>query len=264
MRAAVLHRQAPITAAPLAMAEVPSPVAGPGDILVRVEACGCCRTDLHVVEGDLPSRRLPLIPGHQVVGMVEAIGAGVTEFAVGDRAGIAWLRHVDGTCKYCRSGHENLCPNAEFTGYMADGGYAEQAVISQEFAYHVPTRMAAEQVAPLLCAGIIGYRALKRSDVRPGQKLGIFGFGNSAHVTMQVALHWGCAVYVATRGENHRNLAREMGAHWVGDALERPPEQLDGAILFAPAGELVPVALQALIAVEHSPSPVSTYQTSRQ
>jgi alcohol dehydrogenase, propanol-preferring len=246
MRAAVLRSQAPIASNPLSVERVDRPEPGAGELLVRVEACGCCRTDLHVIEGDLPPAKLPVIPGHQVVGAVEAVGSCVTDLQIGDRAGIAWLRHVDGTCKYCLAGNENLCPNARFTGYMADGGYAEYAVVDADFAYHLPVDHPAAQVASLLCAGIIGYRALQRSGVHPGGRLGIYGFGNSAHVTIQVALHWGCTVYVATRGENHRALAREMGAHWVGDSAETPPDPLDGAILFAPAGELVPVALRAL------------------
>jgi len=246
MRAALLVAQSSIAENPLRVEEVDDPAPGSHELLVRVEACGCCRTDLHVIEGDLPPVKLPLIPGHQVVGTVVSVGEDVTEFRSGDRAGIAWLRHVDGTCRHCRAGRENLCPNARFTGYMADGGYAELAVISENFAYHVPRDLPPTQAAPLLCAGIIGYRALKRSDIRPGQRLGIYGFGSSAHVTIQVALHWGCTVYVATRGEKHRRLAQELGAHWVGDSADRPPEPLDGAILFAPVGDLVPIALEAL------------------
>ncbi len=246
MRAAVLRAQAPIETAPLQIEMVPSPPMGPGDILQRVEACACCRTDLHVIEGDLPASKRPVIPGHQVVGRVMDTGRSVSGFSEGDRVGIAWLRHVDGTCRFCRSGRENLCPNARFTGYTDDGGYAEMAAVSAEFAYRVPDDLPATQVAPLLCAGIIGYRALKRSEIRPGGRLGLFGFGASAHVSIQVARHWGCDVYVLTRGERHRSLAQEMGACWVGDATDPPPKRLDGAILFAPAGDLVPVALQAL------------------
>lgn len=216
------------------------------ELLVRIEVCGCCRTDLHVIEGDLPAAKLPIIPGHQAVGIVDTMGRSVHGFRAGDRVGIAWLRHVDGTCKYCLDGNENLCRNARFTGYMADGGYARFATVPADFAYHIPTGFSAAQAAPLLCAGIIGYRALKRSSAGRGKKLGIFGFGNSAHVTIQVALHWGCEVYVATRGEKHRAFALEMGAHWAGDAYDQPPEPLDSAILYAPAGELVPVALRAL------------------
>ncbi len=246
MRAAVLHEQAPISDSPLRIEEVDRPVPVNGEVLVEVEACGVCRTDLHVVEGDLPPVKLPVIPGHQIVGRVVDRAESAERFAIGDRVGIAWLRHVDGTCRFCQRGSENLCPNARFTGYMADGGYAEYAVIGQDFAYALPEDLEAMAVAPLLCAGIIGYRALKRTDIQPGQRLGIFGFGASAHVTIQVALHWGCTVYVSTRDEKHRELARELGASWVGGTAERPPELLDAAILFAPVGDLVPVALEAL------------------
>jgi propanol-preferring alcohol dehydrogenase len=228
------------------MEEAAPPTPGPHDILVRVEACAICRTDLHVVEGDLPPVKLPVIPGHQVVGQVVERGAEARRFALGARAGIAWLRSTDGTCRYCVRGNENLCLNAQFTGYMADGGYAEYAAVREDFAYHVPETLSPVEIAPLLCAGIIGYHALKRSEIRPGQRLGLYGFGASAHVAIQVARHWGCEVYVATRGDRHQALAREMGAVWVGGAADPPPQKLDAAILFAPAGELVPVALEAL------------------
>src|SRR5947209_6622364 len=246
MRAMVLHQQAPIDTRPLRREEVPEPVAGPNDIVVQVEACGICRTDLHVVEGDLPPEKLPLIPGHQVVGKVLDRGAEARRFKTGDRVGIAWLRGTDGTCRHCTRGDENLCPNARFTGYMQDGGYAQLAAVREDFAYAIPGGMEPLHAAPLLCAGIIGYRALKRTDIAPGGRLGIFGFGASAHVTIQVARYWGCETYVSTRGEGHRALARQMGATWVGETDELPPATLDGAIIFAPAGELVPVALSAL------------------
>jgi propanol-preferring alcohol dehydrogenase len=281
MRAMVLPAQASIDGSPLRLEDVPRPEPGPGEILVQIEACGVCRTDLHVVEGDLPPEKMPIIPGHQVVGRVVERGPGASResepgnrrlepgsrglepasrglepasrFAIGDRAGIAWLRSTDGTCRDCRRGQENLCPNARFTGYMADGGYAEYAVVREDFAYTIPPDVGPFHAAPLLCAGIIGYRALKRTEIQPldrhagpRPRLGIYGFGASAHVAIQVALHWGCEVFVATRGERHQTLAREMGAAWVGGAGETPPEKLDGAILFAPAGELVPSALAAL------------------
>jgi alcohol dehydrogenase, propanol-preferring len=246
MRAMVLHRQAPIDARPLRREQVPEPTIGSNEIAVRVEACGICRTDLHVVEGDLPPEKLPVIPGHQVVGSVVERGADAHRFAIGDRVGIAWLRGTDGTCRYCSRGSENLCPNARFTGYMADGGYAEFAAVREDFAYAIPQGVEPLHAAPLLCAGIIGYRALKRTDIIAGGRLGIFGFGASAHVTLQVARYWGCEIYVSTRGERHRALAREMGATWVGETTELPPVKLDGAIIFAPAGELVPAALAAL------------------
>jgi propanol-preferring alcohol dehydrogenase len=260
MRAMVLPAQGSIDESPLRLEDVPRPQPGPGEILVQVEACGVCRTDLHVVEGDLPPLKIPVIPGHQVVGRVIERGDGVSRFAIGERAGIAWLRSTDGTCRFCRHGRENLCPQARFTGYMADGGYAEYAAVRADFAYRIPADVGPFHATPLLCAGIIGYRALKRTEVHsgdrlvagtpaPGQlkpRLGIYGFGASAHVAIQVALYWGCEVYVTTRGEKHQALAREMGATWVGGAHDTPPEKLDGAILFAPAGELVPVALEAL------------------
>jgi propanol-preferring alcohol dehydrogenase len=246
MRAMVLHAQQSIDENPLRLEDVDRPEVEPDHVLVKVEACAICRTDLHVIEGDLPPEKSPIIPGHQVVGRVAERGPEARRFAIGDRVGIAWLRSTDGTCRYCVAGRENLCPNARFTGYMADGGYAEYAVVREDFAYVLPDTIDAVQVAPLLCAGIIGYRALRRSDLQPGQRLGIYGFGASAHVVIQVALHWGCTVYVATRGERHRSLARELGATWVGEASDTPPEKLDSAIIFAPAGELVPPALEAL------------------
>jgi propanol-preferring alcohol dehydrogenase len=246
MRAMVLHAQQSIDESPLRLQDVETPTLGARDVLARVEACAICRTDLHVIEGDLPPETSPITPGHQVVGRVVERGPEARRFQIGDRIGIAWLRSTDGTCRYCTAGRENLCPNARFTGYMADGGYAEYAAVREDFAYALPDHANAVQVAPLLCAGIIGYRALRRSDLQPGQRLGIYGFGASAHVVIQVALHWGCAVYVATRGERHRTLARELGATWVGEAADTPPEKLHSAIIFAPAGELVPPALEAL------------------
>jgi propanol-preferring alcohol dehydrogenase len=246
MRAMVLDTQASIDTDPLHLKEVDRPDLGPGDVLAQVEVCAICRTDLHVIEGDLPPVKLPVIPGHQVVGRVVDRGQEAGRFRPGDRIGIAWLRFTDGTCKFCLRGRENLCLNARFTGYMADGGYAEFAAVAEDFAYAIPDGIEPVHAAPLLCAGIIGYRALKRSDLQPGQRLGIYGFGASGHVTMQVALHWGCEVYVATRGDRHQVLARDMGATWVGGSTDTPPVKLDSAILFAPVGELVPPALEAL------------------
>jgi len=222
------------------------PVPGPGEIRIRVRVCGICRTDLHVIEGDLPEMRSPLVPGHQVVGIVDACGAGVRRFKEGDRVGIAWLRATCGTCRYCRAGSENLCLAARFTGYHADGGYAEWAVVRDDFAYAVPAALSAAEATPLLCAGIIGYRALRRAAVRPGCRLGLYGFGSSAHIAIQVARHWGCTVYVMTRDERHQALARTLGAAWAGGAAVRPPDSLDSAILFAPVGDLVVPALEAL------------------
>jgi propanol-preferring alcohol dehydrogenase len=205
-----------------------------------------CRTDLHVIEGDLPEQALPIVPGHQVVGTVDAVGEGCEEFALGDRAGIAWLRGTCGTCAWCRSGQENLCRESRYTGYHENGGYAEHAVVPAAYAYHLPEGFGDLEAAPLLCAGIIGYRALQRSGVPAGGRIALYGFGSSAHVVMQLARHRGCTVDVVTRGEGHRKLARRMGAAWVGDAGETPPHPADGAIIFAPAGEIVPAALRAV------------------
>jgi len=246
MRAMALREPGPIEEKPLALVERPEPEPGAGEILVQVEVCGVCRTDLHVVEGDLPLRRPGVVPGHEVVGRVVGRGPGATRFAEGARVGIAWLRHSCGGCRFCERGAENLCLQPRFTGWDADGGYAERAVVPEAFAYALPEALPAAQLAPLLCAGIIGYRAYRRSGVRPGGRLGLFGFGGSAHVTIQVARHEGCEVYVFSRGGEHRALAEELGAAWVGDSRDRPPHPLDGAILFAPAGELVPPALEAL------------------
>jgi propanol-preferring alcohol dehydrogenase len=244
---AILHtRIAPIDEAELPLTEVPDPQPGPGEVRVRVAVCAICRTDLHVIEGDLPQKKSPLVPGHQVVGVVDALGPGCSRFRIGDRVGIAWLRHTCGVCDDCRRGDENLCRNSRYTGYHADGGYAELAVVEEAFAYAIPDVFSDDEAAPLLCAGIIGYRALLRSEVPPGGRLGLYGFGSSAHITLQVALGRGCEVYVATRGESHQRLARELGAAWVGGPDAEPPVKLDGAILFAPAGALVPPALRAL------------------
>ena len=223
---------------------MPSPA--PDEILVRVSACGVCRTDLHIVEGDLPLVRSPVVPGHQIVGRVERVGRSARRFQPGERVGIAWLRRTCQTCDACRGGRENLCEGAEFTGYHADGGFADYAVASEAFAYAIPPVFGDAEAAPLLCAGIIGYRALRRSEVRPGGKLGVYGFGASAHVTLQVARARGCEVFVCTRGASHRELARRLGATWVGDVGDTMPAKMDGTILFAPAGALVPVALRNL------------------
>jgi alcohol dehydrogenase, propanol-preferring len=246
MRALRLTKQAPIETAPLERVELPDPEPGEGELRVRVRVCAVCRTDLHVIEGDLPPVRMPIIPGHQVVGVVDRLGPGCSRFRVGERVGIAWLRATDGVCDFCRRGAENLCPRSAYTGWHADGGYAELAVVKEAFAYPIPELFTDDEAAPLLCAGIIGYRALRRAEVPPAGRLGIFGFGSSAHITLQVARHFGAEVYVSTRGESHRRLARTLGAVWAGDAAELPPVALDSAVLFAPAGELVPVALRAL------------------
>lgn len=242
----ILHLPRPVEERPLEPADLPLPEPGPGEIRLRVRVCGICHTDLHTVEGDLSLPKLPVVPGHQVVGVVEATGEGVTRFAVGQRAGVPWLYRTCGTCEFCRRGLENLCEQARFTGLHVNGGYAEALVVHQDFAYPLPDGFSDEAAAPLLCAGIIGYRALRLSGVRPGDRLGMWGFGASAHVTIQVARHWGCEVYVFTRGESHRQLARELGATWVGGPEDEPPRRVHGGIIFAPAGGLVPTALRVL------------------
>jgi propanol-preferring alcohol dehydrogenase len=246
MRAWVVGTPAPVDTGPLHQLECDEPVPGPGQVRVDVSCCGVCRTDLHVVEGDLPPRRSRVTPGHEVVGRVAAVGPGAGRFAVGDRVGVAWLGRTDGSCRFCRRGDENLCLAPSFTGWDLDGGYADACLVDERFAYALPDELADEQAAPLLCAGIIGYRALRCAGVRPAGRLGIYGFGGSAHLTAQVALAQGLRVHVLTRGEHNRRLARELGVDSVGAATDAPPEPLDGAILFAPAGELVPVALRAL------------------
>jgi propanol-preferring alcohol dehydrogenase len=224
----------------------PVPVPGPGQVRVRVSCCGVCRTDLHLAEGDLAPRRPEVVPGHEVVGVVEALGPGAGRFAIGERIGVAWLGRTDGSCRFCRRGDENLCLAPTFTGWDVDGGYAEACLADEAYAYRLPDGTDDEHAAPLLCAGIIGYRALRCAGVPPGGRLGIYGFGGSAHLTAQLALAQGLRVHVLTRGEHNRRLAAELGADSVGGAADAPPEPLDGAILFAPAGELVPVALRAL------------------
>lgn len=236
----------PIATRPLRAVRRPVPEPGADELLVRVRACAVCRTDLHVAEGDLPPHRSPVIPGHQVVGEVVARGDAVTGWADGDRAGIAWLRHTDQSCRYCRRGRENLCPASRYTGWDADGGYAEYATVPADYAYRLPDGYDDAHLAPLLCAGIIGYRALRRADLPPGGTLGIYGFGSSAHLTAQVAIAQGATVYVMTRSPAARELGLSLGAAWAGGADEPPPAPLDAAILFAPVGDLVPPALSAL------------------
>ena len=246
MRAEVLEQPAPIETNPLRYGEIDPPEPLAGEILVRVRTCGVCRTDLHIAEGDLAPKHPHIVPGHEVVGVVERLGPGSTRFTVGDRVGIAWLRETCGVCAYCRRGRENLCPNARFTGWDHDGGYAQFATVREDFAYRIPEAIDDEHAAPLLCAGIIGYRAILRADVQPGATVGLYGFGGSAHLAIQVLKHWGCRVFVMSRAGIHQGLAEELGADWIGSAAERPPAPLDAAILFAPAGDLVPPALQAL------------------
>ena len=246
MRAMVAERTGPIETNPLVHADLPVPDPAPNEILIRVKACGVCRTDLHVAEGDLPPKHPRLVPGHEIVGIVERLGASSRRFALGDRVGVAWLRETCGACRYCQRGAENLCPNARFTGWDHDGGYAEWAVVREDFAYPLPPTLGDEETAPLLCAGIIGYRAIKRASVRPGSTVGLYGFGGSAHIAIQVLKHWDCRVFVMSRGGKHQELAEELGAEWTGEATERTPAPLDAAILFAPAGNLVLPAMEAL------------------
>jgi propanol-preferring alcohol dehydrogenase len=246
VRAWIVESPAPIDSGPLRRVDKDEPEPGTGQVRVRVTCCGVCRTDLHLAEGDLPPRRRGVVPGHEVVGRVDATGPGASRFAVGDRVGVPWLGGTDGTCRYCRHGAENLCVAPVFTGWDVDGGYADACVADEGFAYGLPDALDDEHAAPLLCAGIIGYRALLCAAVPPGGSLGIYGFGGSAHITAQVALHQGLRVHVLTRGAGNRDLAAELGVDSVGDAADVPPEPLDGAILFAPAGALVPVALRAL------------------
>ena len=264
MRSWVVEHCGPIDTGPLRRIERVDPAPGPGQVRVRVSCCGVCRTDLHLAEGDLPPRRPQVTPGHEVVGTVDLVGEGATRFQVGDRVGVAWLAGTDGSCRFCRRGAENLCVNPKFTGWDLDGGYADYCLVDEAFAYVLPEALPGEQAAPLLCAGIIGYRALRCAAVPPGGRLGIYGFGGSAHLTAQLALHEGLRVHVLTRGEANRDLATRLGVDSVGDAADAPPEPLDGAILFAPAGDLVPVALAALdrgatLAVAGYGSPTSRY-----
>jgi len=246
MKACLLRAPAQIETNPLQYEEVAEPEPGAGEVLVRVRVCGVCRTDLHVIEGELPPKRSPIIPGHQVVGFVERAGEGARRFAAGSRVGIAWLHKTDGNCEYCRRGEENLCDAPLFTGYSVNGGYAERIVAPEQFAYPIPAGFPDEQAAPLLCAGIIGYRCLRLAEIGRGRKLGFYGFGAAAHVAIQVAEYWGAEVFASTRDARHQKLALDLGAKWAGGTFDEPPEKLDAAIVFAPAGEIVPAALRAL------------------
>jgi propanol-preferring alcohol dehydrogenase len=246
MRAMVLTEPGPVGQAPLAAHVRPRPTLDPGDLLLDVAACAVCRTDLQLVEGDLEMRARPIVPGHQIVGRVAAMGAAVEGWQIGDRAGVGWLAGTCGECDHCASGRENLCLSATFTGWDRDGGYADQTAVRAEFAYRIPDSFSDAQAAPLLCGGVIGYRALRISGIAPGQRLGLFGFGASALLAMQVARHWGCQVYVATRSARERERAHDMGATWAGDYGDQPPHLLHAAVTFAPAGEVVIHALRAL------------------
>jgi propanol-preferring alcohol dehydrogenase len=246
MRAMLLETPRPIESSPLVLREVPAGTPGRDQVCVRVHACGLCHTDLHIVEGDLELPRLPLIPGHQIVGTVSAVGVGVRQHKEGDRVGIPWLFSTCGTCDFCAAGSENLCEQARFTGLHVNGGYAEFVVAAQEFAHPLPAGFDDVHAAPLLCAGVIGYRAYRLCGVRPGERIGLYGFGASAHLMLQLARHQRCEVCVFTRAESHREHALALGAHWAGRAEDKPPGLLDAAIIFAPAGALVPNALRVL------------------
>jgi len=253
---------------PLGLEEIITPQPGPQEILIKVSVCGVCHTDLHTVEGDLPEVKLPVIPGHQVVGIVKGLGDKCTRFKIDDRVGVAWLHSACGQCYFCLDGKENLCPKARFTGYDQNGGYAQYMTIHEKFAYWIPQIFSDEEAAPLLCAGIIGYRSLRLSEIKPGQYLGLYGFGASAHVAIQVAVKRGCKVCVFSRSREHLKLARKLGAIWTGTARDIPPAKMDSSIIFAPAGELVLDALRnterggtvALAGIYMTPVPEMNYQ----
>jgi alcohol dehydrogenase, propanol-preferring len=246
MRAMVLGQQRPVGESPLVLREVDEPQSALDEVRVKVSVCAVCRTDIHIVEGDLALHRTLVVPGHQIVGRIDQVGESVTRFHVGQRIGIAWLRHVDGTCEFCRRGRENLCRESRYTGYDADGGYADYAVAPEDFAYELPDGFDDEQVSPLLCGGLIGYRALERAAVPARGRLLLVGFGSSAHIVIQIALHRGHEVQVVTRSENHIRQAKKLGATWAGNDFRDLPGKVDSAILFAPSGKLVPPTLEAL------------------
>jgi propanol-preferring alcohol dehydrogenase len=274
MKAMILRQPRAAEQNPLEWASLPVPEPAPGQVCLRVQACGVCHTDLHLVEGEISLPKLPIVPGHQIVARVDALGEGIVPWTgaerglkTGDRVGVPWLYSTCGECDYCLGGRENLCDRARFTGQHADGGFAEYMVVPAAFVYPIPEGLPDGQVAPLLCAGIIGYRSLRLSEIRPGGRLGLYGFGASAHVTIQIALHWGCEVFVFTRSVDHQRHARELGAAWAGQARDTPPAELDSAITFAPAGWLVPEVLRvlrkggtlAINAIHMSPLPEMPY-----
>jgi alcohol dehydrogenase, propanol-preferring len=244
MKAAVLSSPREVAQRPLEIREIPQPQPGPGQVLLRVRACGVCRTDLHIVEGELAPKLPQVIPGHQIVG--DVAGGATTQLPLGTRIGVSWMGGSDGTCWYCRHGMENLCDAPTFTGYSVNGGYAEYAVVRADWVYPLPSQLDDLHAAPLLCAGIIGFRSLRVAGVQPGERVGLFGFGASAHLALPVLDAWKCKVYVSTRGESHRKLAASLGAEWVGSELEKPPQELDRAITFAPSGDVVVAALSSL------------------
>ena len=257
MKAFVSREPHPVEEEPLELVAINEPVPQSDEVRIKISTCGICHTDLHVIEGELPPKKLPIIPGHEIVGIVDAVGEKVTRYRVGDRVGAAWLHSTCGECEFCRGGKENLCRQARFTGYDVDGGYAEYTVVPEDYTYPVPGGFPDLAAAPLLCAGIIGYRSLRLSDIEKGGRLGLYGFGASAHIVIQVAVYWGCEVYVFSRSKEHMELARKLGAVWTGGAEAEPPNKLNSAIIFAPAGAIVPEALRALDKVVHSHLPVS-------
>ena len=268
MRAMQLERACVVDQAPLAAVDLDVPQPGSGQVLLQIHTCGVCHTDLHIVEGDLVLPRLPTVPGHQIVGTVAAIGAEVTQHRVGDRLGVPWLYQTCGTCRYCLADKENLCEQVQFTGLHVDGGFAEYMVVAERFAYPIPAIFSDAEAAPLLCAGVIGYRSLRLSQIRPAQRLGLYGFGTAAHIVIQIARHWNCEVFVFTRSEHHRTLAKSLGAVWTGGAEDDPGMPMDSSIIFAPAGWLVPEALRvldkggvlALGGIHMSPIPAMPYE----
>ncbi|MBN2381989.1 zinc-dependent alcohol dehydrogenase family protein [bacterium] len=244
MEAWLLHKPQSVEYQPLVRSSIPEPDCGPGQIRVTISACGVCHTDVHIVEGDLVLPGLPVLPGHQIVGRVTELGPGSDRFHLSDRVGIAWLNWSCQQCEACQNGRENLCSSALFTGFHVPGGFTEQIVIHQDYAYAIPDQYDDVQAAPLLCAGIVGFRALRVAGVRPGERVGLYGFGASAHLALQILEHWQCETYVFSRSEQHRRLARELGAFWTGQAGERPPRQLHRAVIYAPAGWIMVEALK--------------------
>jgi propanol-preferring alcohol dehydrogenase len=246
MKAMLLERTRSVQEKPLKISDIPIPEPGPGQVLIKVKACGVCHTDLHTVEGDLPLPRLPLVPGHQVVGRIEKTGPNANRFTGHERVGVTWFFSSCGLCGFCLQARENLCGNARFTGFHEQGGYAEYLVVPEESAFPIPEAFSDTGATPLLCGGVIGFRALRLSEIKPGGSLGMYGFGNSAHVVIQIAVKRGCRVHVFTRSRNHQELARELGAFWVGTPEDLPVAPLDASIIFAPAGDIIPIALKAL------------------
>ncbi len=246
MKSLQIQHPAPIEYNPLKMVESNTLVPKASQILIQIHACAICHTDLHIIEGELPQKKSPLVPGHQIIGIVKDIGQNVTNHKIDDKVGVPWLNSTCGVCEFCSTEKENLCNDAKFTGYDVDGGFGEYIVINENFAYKIPEKFSSVDAAPLLCAGIIGFRALRLSKIKPGQRLGLYGFGASAHIAIQVARHWGCDVFVFSRSEQHRKLAERLGAVWTGTADEKPSVALDSVISFAPVGDIVPKALSVL------------------